>query len=72
MPKHCRRATPQQFDIMIDFIKAHPNMINGRSSPVLKPLERHALWQKLTISLNKCAFGSKKTVHQWKKVNCSV
>ncbi|GFU06813.1 hypothetical protein NPIL_219271 [Nephila pilipes] len=68
MPKYSHRATPQQFNTMINYIKAHPNMINGKLSPVLKRSERHALWQQLSFSLNKSAFGAKKTANQWKRV----
>lgn len=62
------KVTSTHWEIMIDFMEAHPDLARGRitSGPNGKDVMRK-LWTELTVQLNACGLGER-CVQKWQKV----
>ncbi|KAG8194565.1 hypothetical protein JTE90_013308 [Oedothorax gibbosus] len=68
MPKRAPRATPEQFEVMVNFMTEHSCLVHPKLSNSLPSTERDQLWEELCGKLNNQAFGPKKTTYQWRRV----
>ncbi|XP_045541591.1 uncharacterized protein LOC123723087 [Papilio machaon] len=67
MAPHTGSATPEQIDVLLNFLDEHRDLARGRLRGADGNVQTKRLWQELCNSLNSMG-GCTKTIQQWQKV----
>ena len=67
--KRSKKTTLRQYEIMLDFLENHPEMISGKTTDSFTPQRREKLWSDLSVCLNSVSYGPQKTPAKWRKVS---
>lgn len=64
--------TPIQKDLMVSFLKEHPDLQTGRFSTTFSFKTAQALWEELSVNLNSVPNGAQKDWRHWRKVRYEI
>lgn len=69
-PKENKRScSRKQKEILINFLKSHPDLQKGQFTSSFTFKKARALWDEVTIFLNSQVGGSVKNWKQWRRVS---
>ncbi|XP_045541907.1 uncharacterized protein LOC123723373 [Papilio machaon] len=66
MAPHTGTATPEQIDVLLNFLDEHRDLARGRLRGADGNVQAKSLWEELCNSLNSMG-GCTKTIQQWQK-----